>query len=288
MSKKLGKKLQQLIALVLIAAMLWQTDSMRFFSTAYAAEMESIVTEETDVTLQEETLTEEKQVPVTVLGEVEELRTEDEKHFRMSDGSYRAAQYDVPVHFMQNGEWTDYAFEMKGTEGTACVLAITSEEKGKWFIDDLKATVSLNAAEILPLPVRTYESKELSCDVNDFSVAGNDKIAYTVTASWAVRQQENVVMQIPEVKSEKSNIVMVDFTTGVNSVGVATQAKVAVRNQSLAVTNPQLAGVAIYTADGRQVVRTASAPASAIFTVAQPGYYIVVVGQESFKVYVGK
>ena len=182
----------------------------------------------------------------------------------------------------------DYAFEMKGAEGTACVLAITSEEKGKWFIDDFKATVSLNAAEILPLPVRTYESKELSCDVNDLSVAGNDKIAYTVTASWAVRQQENVVMQIPEVKSEKSNIVMVDFTTDVNSVGVAAQAKVAVRNQSLAVTNPQLAGVAIYTADGRQVVRTASAPASAIFTVAQPGYYIVVVGKESFKVYVGK
>lgn len=190
--------------------------------------------------------------------------------------------------FSLNGEWADYAFEMKGVEGTACVLAITSEEKGKWFIDDLKATVSLNAAEILPLPVRTYESKELSCDVNDLSVAGNDKIAYTVTASWAVRQQENVVMQIPEVKSEKSNIVMVDFTTGVNSVGVAAQAKVAVRNQSLAVTNPQLAGVAIYTADGRQVVRTASAPASAIFTVAQPGNYIVVVGQESFKVYVGK
>ena len=32
------KLLQRMIALVLIAAILWQTDSMRFFSTAYAAE----------------------------------------------------------------------------------------------------------------------------------------------------------------------------------------------------------------------------------------------------------
>ena len=95
-------------------------------------------------------------------------------------------------------------------------------------------------------------------------------------------------MQIPEVKSAMSNIVMVDLITGLNSVDAAAQAKVAVRRQSLVVTNPLMAGVAIYTADGRQVARTASAPESAIFTVAQPGYYIVVVGKETFKVYVGQ
>ena len=194
----------------------------------------------------------------------------------------------VSQDFDLTNEWADYAFELKGTEGTACVLAFTSNEKGKWFMDDLKATVNLTAEEVLPLSVRTYVSKELTCDVKDLTAGENDKVAYAVTASWAVRQQENVVMQIPEVKSAMSNIVMVDLITGLNSVDAAAQAKVTVRQKSLVVTNPLMAGVAIYTADGRQVARTASAPESAIFTVAQPGYYIVAVGKETFKVYVGQ
>ena len=38
--------------------------------------------------------------------EVEELRDESVKHFRLEDGSYIAAQYDVPVHYLdENGEW---------------------------------------------------------------------------------------------------------------------------------------------------------------------------------------
>ena len=44
----------------------------------------------------------------TIIAEETSKREENVKHFRMSDGSYKAAQYDVPVHFMLNGEWTDY------------------------------------------------------------------------------------------------------------------------------------------------------------------------------------
>lgn len=40
--------------------------------------------------------------------EVDELRDESVKHFRLEDGSYIAAQYDVPVHYLdENGEWQD-------------------------------------------------------------------------------------------------------------------------------------------------------------------------------------
>ena len=40
--------------------------------------------------------------------EVEDLRSEFVKHFRLEDGSYIAAQYDVPVHYLdENGEWQD-------------------------------------------------------------------------------------------------------------------------------------------------------------------------------------
>ena len=40
--------------------------------------------------------------------EVKELRESNVKHFRLEDGSYVAAQYDVPVHYLdENGEWQD-------------------------------------------------------------------------------------------------------------------------------------------------------------------------------------
>lgn len=40
--------------------------------------------------------------------EVVELRDESVKHFRLEDGSYVAAQYDVPVHYLdKNGVWQD-------------------------------------------------------------------------------------------------------------------------------------------------------------------------------------
>ena len=51
---------------------------------------------------------EEGQHEVSVLGEVENLREEDTKHFRLSDGSFVAVSYGMPVHFQNgNGEWSD-------------------------------------------------------------------------------------------------------------------------------------------------------------------------------------
>ncbi len=43
----------------------------------------------------------------TVVGEIEELRTESTKHFKMSDGTYIAATYPEPVHYEVNGEWKE-------------------------------------------------------------------------------------------------------------------------------------------------------------------------------------
>ena len=99
MTKK-KKLLQRILALVLVAALWWQTDSMRFFCTVYAAE--STVSESTELSSDNELTendTEDTDVPVTVLGEVENLRTEGEKHFRMSDGSFMAVSYGMPVHY---------------------------------------------------------------------------------------------------------------------------------------------------------------------------------------------
>ncbi len=42
-----------------------------------------------------------------VVGEDESLRKENEKHFRMSDGSYIAAVYPESVHYLEDGEWKE-------------------------------------------------------------------------------------------------------------------------------------------------------------------------------------
>ena len=43
-----------------------------------------------------------------ILFEATELREENVKHFRLSDGNYIAAQYNYPVHYSdENGEWQD-------------------------------------------------------------------------------------------------------------------------------------------------------------------------------------
>lgn len=46
--------------------------------------------------------------PLTVMGEVTELRTETEKHYRLSDGSYVAVDYGMPIHLEDSdGSWVD-------------------------------------------------------------------------------------------------------------------------------------------------------------------------------------
>lgn len=43
-----------------------------------------------------------------IVGEVETLRTVTQKHFRMSDGSFLAVNYGVPVHYQNtSGEWQE-------------------------------------------------------------------------------------------------------------------------------------------------------------------------------------
>ena len=133
MKKVHKRRLQQLIALVLIAAMLWQTDSLRYFSTAYAAETENMVAENIDAETDNELLSSEaasteETAPVTIQGEVTSLRKEGEKHFRMSDGSFMAVSYGVPVHYQDaDGNWVDYDNRLSASASGELYIAEDTE-----------------------------------------------------------------------------------------------------------------------------------------------------------------
>ena len=75
-----------------------------------SAEEETSVegTESTDGTGSESEAESIEPEPAQILAEDTDKREESVKHFRMSDGTIQAAQYAVPVHFAQNGVWTDY------------------------------------------------------------------------------------------------------------------------------------------------------------------------------------
>ncbi|MBP3451644.1 MAG: hypothetical protein J6J73_02510 [Agathobacter sp.] len=138
MTKK-KKLLQRMIALVLVAALWWQTDSMRFFVTVFAAEKENVVSENTNLSSDSE-LSEndstDADVPVTILGEVETLRTEGEKHFRMSDGSFMAVSYGMPVHYQdEDGEWQDIDNRM-----------VLSEDQATYQTYNLQSTTNFSSS----------------------------------------------------------------------------------------------------------------------------------------------
>ena len=78
-----------------------------------------------------------------VLGEVTENREEEEKHFRMEDGSFVGVNYGVPVHYAQGEEWKDIdntlviqengmrtAAQEEGTEAPRYVAVNGEESRG--------------------------------------------------------------------------------------------------------------------------------------------------------------
>lgn len=57
---------------------------------------------------------EETAEPATVVGEITELREENVKHFRMSDGTFTAVSYDQPIHYEDTaGKWQDIDNSLK-------------------------------------------------------------------------------------------------------------------------------------------------------------------------------
>lgn len=76
--------------------------------------------------------------PLSVVGEVESLRTQNEKHYRLSDGSYIAVNYGMPVHYAQgDGDgttWVDIdntltpSTSAQGSESAAVFSAVNGTE----------------------------------------------------------------------------------------------------------------------------------------------------------------
>ena len=83
-----------------------------------------------------------------IVGEVDGLREESVKHFRMSDGSFTLVEYDTPIHFQsQDGKWED--------------IDNTLQKRGDQFVTEngdmtKKFSSDLSNGDILSLQYKGY------------------------------------------------------------------------------------------------------------------------------------
>ena len=70
---------------------------------------------------------------VQIIGEVEGLREEGIKHFRLSDGSFVAVSYGLPVHFQNSGgQWIDIDNRLSLAAGAYRTAGSVLVNAGKW------------------------------------------------------------------------------------------------------------------------------------------------------------
>ena len=115
-----------------------------------------------------------------ILAEEISKREQYVKHFRMSDGSYRATQYEVPVHFIQDGEWTDY-------DNTLVEVDADTEDGETASNKDLKNTLA------------DY-SVRLSKKTNGKKFVRIEKDGYKL--SWYYTKANKVTAQITEITDD--------------------------------------------------------------------------------------
>ena len=96
--------LKKALALFLVLALIVQVLPLSIFAVDTAAR--GLVNQEQKNAASKEQAAKEnesKQQSQTVVGEMTDLRSETEKHFRLDDGSFIAVDYGMPVHFTEDG-----------------------------------------------------------------------------------------------------------------------------------------------------------------------------------------
>lgn len=83
-----------------------------------------------------------------IVSEIVEDRTEYTKYFRMSDGSYMAAQYAKPVHYKENGEWKEYDYTIEENENEFVIQNSDSEMSfPEDFSEDNEAQIEVSTRD---------------------------------------------------------------------------------------------------------------------------------------------
>lgn len=162
-------------------------------------------------------------------------------------------------------------------------IVISSEVLGMLFLDNLRVSVNMKDGERILVPIRTYETESTSCMASDLGIDDNDVVGYYVVGIFRHTHRDNYSYN-PEVVSESSNAVIVSGLSGIDEIvdNASERVKVAVSGREITIDNPYGLHVAVFSADGRQLISDNSASVS--YCVPAAGIYIVRTANRIFKV----
>lgn len=210
----------------------------------------------------------------------------------LTDATVRLANNNgTGINFVDTQNFTvtetqdEYSFTLENGNATSKIVITSTQDGGMLFIDDLKVTIELPAEKSIILPIRTYNVEGTSAAVDNLGIQADDRVAYYVVGSWAVKHEEGVVRQIPEVLSDASNHVWVTLYSGVENINTDVKAEISVSGSILTINNAQGQPVGIFGVDGRAVYSATASDSVSLQLSA--GIYIVSVGNRSVKVAVG-
>ena len=171
-------KLIRMLAFILVIVMMLEMGPMQVFATGSGA-----TTEYADTIASEETApAADAKIPeVYIEGEVTELRSEYEKHYRLTDGSFMAVQYQVPVHYEDEGQWVDIDNTLEAVtmfSGDTVYQAVNGENVQAFASDLSDGSIMTMATDdhMISMSIWTYDSVEEAAieDVYENSVAAED------------------------------------------------------------------------------------------------------------------
>ena len=150
-----------------------------------------------------------------IIGEVESERTENSKTFKLSDGTFMVAQYNVPVHYKDSGnKWIEYnntlgvkCVESTSDEATADEILVDEELSNKSSKIDVKLSKKAKANNMVKMTSDGYliswgyddtKMVEAKAIDNDVELKGNEKFTSLKSLSSEVIYEnafENVDLQ---------------------------------------------------------------------------------------------
>ena len=147
-----------------------------------------------------------------IIGELEEKREENVKHFRMSDGSYKAVKYAIPVHFTNNGQWVEY-------DNT--LYEVDSDDKER-SSNNKDLTTKLSDYTV-KLSKKTNGHKFVRLEKGEYKLSWYYHNAEKITAEIVERKEDNDETTVEKVTSEVLYTEVyhdIDFQYIISSIGV--------------------------------------------------------------------
>ncbi len=197
--KKKTKTTCKIISIFLVALLVLQILPMELIAKAYTEFMAMKNMPRENVT----TLVDDKDFSSKILYEVEEKRDEFTKVYKKKDGSYTAMLSSEPLHFMQDGKWTDIdntlissfkdgesIFTNTNNEIDVLFPEVLSEEMGI-EIKNNEHSLSFKLQNIDASSVELTENDNVFIDVNNSDI--KQQITNDLTTQSDIALYENIM-----------------------------------------------------------------------------------------------